>query len=217
MLDLFRGYAKDGKTTLSSENLREKYFSIEGANPPDGIRRTDDGQLVIYDVIISTPYIGYNHLDPTQEVPDRFLPLITIENPELNPGKYRVKPRKIEGMQGKYISQIRVLGGYSSSSNFEEIIIEFTYDIPEHKLKWRVDGDEVIIRGDEIVVEILRKIDTHTGLGPWNTPFTDHIYEARPIRNLSRPEVVFEFVEFEEEEAVEFEEEEAMAADDAAE
>ena len=78
-----------------------------------------------------------------------------------------------------------------------------------------VDGDEAIRPGDEIVVEILRKTDELTynhqtrvwgdavdigyvedGKRYIDIEYTDHIYEARPIRNLSRPEIVFKFSEF---------------------
>ena len=170
------------------------------------IRRTDDGQFLLTD--LGTWYIGYNAYDPTQEVPDKFLPLISPRSSELKPGKYRVKPEGILDERGDYVRQGHYISGirlrYSGEEEYIQVIIEFTSDTPELKLNWGADSDEAIRPGDEIVVEILRKRDVRTYhiVGRSSTiPATDHIYEARPIRNLSRPEVVFEFVEFEEEEA----------------
>lgn len=215
ILELFREYARDGETTASVENVKADYFSVANAGPPDGIRLTDDGQLLISDWTIIYIYQGY---DPTQEVPDKFLPLILSSYPELEPGKYRVKPKGILDERADYVKQGRYISGVFVEGSLEEgkhirVIIEFTSDTPELKLNWGADSDEAIRPGDEIVVEILRKRDVLTyGVGFFGGSVTDHIYEARPIRNLSRPEIVFEFVEFEEEEAAE-----AMAADAAAE
>ena len=140
ILERFREYARDGETTLSVENVITNYFSVESADPPDGIRRTDDGQLLLND--LETWYIGYNQLDPTQEVPDKFLPLISPRRPELEPGKYRIKPEVIRNEQGVfskrglYISDISVAYSPEERVNRIRVIIEFTSDTPELKLEW---------------------------------------------------------------------------------
>lgn len=196
ILEFFREYARDGETTTSVENVKADYFSVEDADLSDGIRLTDDGQLLITDWTIFYLYLGF---DPTD--PDYSLSEITPWTLELEPGKYRIKPNVISGEQGSSISSIAVQ--HITPTEFTGVTIWFTSDPSNLKLNWEADSDAPIIVGDEIVVEILRKKSNLPGFN----------YEARPIRNLSRPEIVFEFVEFEEEEADGLD----IAADDAAE
>ena len=98
ILGLFREYARDGETTVSLLNVNANYFSVADADLPEGVRLTDDGRPLMRGIVYV--YLGF---DPTApEYSDYLLPEITPWIPELEPGKYRVKPDIVRGEQGAY-------------------------------------------------------------------------------------------------------------------
>ena len=101
---------------------------------------------------------------------------------DLKPGKYRIKPTTYT--TGGH--RLKNVGIYINSKDMVRIL--FT---PE-PWAYTLASDPILNGGDEIVVEIIQKIqETHEVQGRIRRPVFE--YEGKAIENLSRPEKLFEY------------------------
>ena len=113
------------------------------------------------------------------EDPYANLPEIAM-SAELEPGKYRIS--NVGGTRGNF----EVISITKLVNRADRIVVTIT-------LNPRV-LDRDAGRDEELVVEILRKIEVIEKMAA-SGPYTSHEYEGRIIKNLSRPEIVFEYEE----------------------
>ena len=101
---------------------------------------------------------------------------------DLKPGRYRIKPTLTT--TGGY--RLKNVGIYINEKEMVRILLN-----PEPWAR-TLDSDLILSGGDEIVVEVIRKIqEIHEVQGRIRRPVFE--YEGKVIENLSRPEKLFEY------------------------
>ena len=141
--------------------------------------------------------------DPTmpETPPDPAMPTApeTPMEPETPPDPYASLPEIAMSAELEPGQLYRISNAGGSGANFEVIRLSKVIDrvdliVVGITLNPPVSVYDVTSNKEELVIEIIRKIEVVEKVGS-RGPYTSHEYEGRIVKNLSRPEIVFEYEE----------------------
>ena len=173
---------------IRSGNGTKMAFDIPTGTTTLTLHVTDGGDTGACDhYIIGNARLFTEKPEPTLVDMYQTLPEILL-SPELEPGKYRILPTRVRRSNYKITTFHKTIGDATTDSTEVRIVL--------NRQPWSetAEGKPVIEHDDEIVVDIVRKIQVYDEPRGRFTR-TYHEYEGVALLNLTRPERLFEYEE----------------------
>lgn len=150
------------------------------------------------EVIKKDPEIMKEPKPVTEPVDYQSLPLISVETPNLELGKYRITPAPLGFYQthGKIVSKLVLSKVVADNEGISEEIKTQVSITLHYGLEWGAEGHKQLLGkdgvglGDELIIEIVRNIGVRTRFRNGNE-ITTYSYYAHPIKILNNPEFMF--------------------------